>query len=92
MTVKTINLGLRPDPLYSGAPLSQEESWLSVYQFAVHNRLTYHATEQLLDLIKIHCPPSNLCATSLHKLKKQLGQTARTALTVLLVWKKSLVI
>lgn len=64
-------LGLSVHPLYDGAPLSQEASWISMYQFAVSNQLTYHATEQLLDLIKIHCPPSNLCAPSLYKIKKQ---------------------
>lgn len=61
--------------LYPDAPLSKEASYLSVYQFAVSNNLTDHATEQLLDLIRIHCPPSNACPPSLYKLKKQLGLT-----------------
>ena len=61
-------------PLYAGAPLSKGASWLSIYQYAVSNRLTDTAIQQLLELIRVHCPPSNLCPPSLYKLKKQLGQ------------------
>lgn len=60
-------------PLYTGAPLSKEASWLSIYQYAVSNRLTDTATKQLLELMKVHCPPDNSCPTSLYKLKKKLG-------------------
>lgn len=67
-------VGLSTRPLYDEAPISQEASWLSMYQFAISNQLTYRATKQLLDLIKIHCPSSSLCATSLYKIKKQLSQ------------------
>ena len=62
------------DPLYDGAPISQTASWLSIYQYAVSNRLTDHATMQLLDLIKIHCPSPSFCAPSLYKLKRKLGK------------------
>lgn len=60
-------------PLYPGAPLSIKASWLSIYQYAASNRLTDHATQQLLDLMRIHCPEPNSCPPSLHKLKKELG-------------------
>lgn len=68
-------VGLNTDPLYDGAPLSTRASWLSIYQFALSNRLTDTATQQLLELMQIHCPPSNSCPRTLYKLKKQLGQT-----------------
>lgn len=45
------------DPLYTGAPLSKEASWISIYQFAVSNRLTDIATQQLIELIKCTAPP-----------------------------------
>lgn len=48
-------------------------SWLSIYQFAISNRLTDSATKQLLELVRIHCPSSSSCPPSLYKLKKQLG-------------------
>lgn len=58
-------------PLYTGAPLSNEASWLSIYHYAVSNQLTDRATRQLLDLVRIHCPSPNSCPPSLYKLKKQ---------------------
>ena len=60
-------------PLYPGAPLSMEASWLSIHQFAISNHLTDSATKQLLDLIRIHCPQSSPYPPSLYNLRKKLG-------------------
>ena len=60
-------------PLYAGAPLSMEASWYAIYQYAVSNKLSYQATTQLLELIRIHCPSPNLCPKSLYLLKKHLS-------------------
>ncbi len=62
--------------LYPNAPISTAGSWLSIIKFAVSNRLTDCATGQLLELIRIHCPPSKL-PSSLHVLKnKFMGDTS----------------
>lgn len=60
-------------PLYPGAPISKEASWLSIYTYAASNRLTDIAIIGLLDLIKIHVPSSELCPSSIYKLKRGLG-------------------
>lgn len=60
-------------PLYPGAPISCRESWTSIYKFSVSCHLTDSSTQQLLDLIRSHCPYPNSCITSFHKLKKQVG-------------------
>lgn len=57
-------------PLYPGAPISCNESWKTVYEFSVSNRLTDAATQDLLQLIGKHCPLPNHCIQSIHKLKK----------------------
>ena len=67
-------IGYDATPLYPGAPLSKEASWLSIYQYAVSNRLTDTAIQQLLELIKMHIPSSDHCPPSLYKLKKKLGR------------------
>lgn len=55
--------------MYSGAPISTEASFVSIRDFVVSNKLTDSATQQLLDLIQIHCPSDNTCPRTLHKLK-----------------------
>lgn len=64
----------KPEPLYSGAPITPSKSQQLINQFATSNRLSYAATEQLLDLIRSHCPDPNLCCPTVHKLKKGLGE------------------
>ena len=64
---------LPSDPLYPGAPLTAQASWLSIYRFCLANKLTDVATKQLLDLVSIHCPKPNLSPKSLYLLKNMLG-------------------
>ena len=57
-------------PLYPGAPISCKESWTSIHEFQVANRLTDSAIQQLLKLINNHCPSPNSCPQTVYKLKK----------------------
>ena len=43
-------------PLYPGATISKEASWLSIYHYAISNRLTDAAMKELIELIKVHIP------------------------------------
>ena len=43
-------------PLYDGAPLSTEESLYSTYLYTINNKLSYQATAQLLNLMRVHFP------------------------------------
>ena len=67
----TVNgLSTNVDSLYDGAPLSTEASYCTLLQYAVTNHLSFHALNQLIELVKIHCPQSNKCVPSEHALKK----------------------
>ena len=59
-------------PLYQGAPISVKASWLAANYFAVSNNLSDSATKQLLDLIAILCPETNLFAKSTFQLRNKL--------------------
>ena len=60
-------------PLYPGAPLFAQASWLSIYRFSLANKLTDAATKKLLDLVAIHFPKPNVCPKSLYILKSRIG-------------------
>jgi len=64
---------LLQNPLYDGAPLSTEESMYTTYLYAIKNKLSYQATNQLLDLMRIHFPSPNFYPQSFHTLKKHLA-------------------
>lgn len=68
-----MHTGLHSQPLYTGAPLNAQASWLSIYRFSLANKLTDVATRQLLDLIAINCPKPNVCSKSLYLLKCRMG-------------------
>ena len=53
--------------------ISAKASWLAANYFAVSNNLSDSATKQLLDLIAIHCPETNLLAKSTFQLKNKLN-------------------
>ena len=61
------------EPLYPGSTMTFFESYLQVFQYALHYRLTKTAFSDLLNLIDAHLPPSN-CMVSLYKLKKHFLQ------------------
>ena len=56
--------------LYDGAAINAKSSWLAILNYAVSNKLTYRAIEELISLVSVHCPDPNLCPPSLYKLKK----------------------
>lgn len=62
------------DPLFFSAPISAKESWRSIYEFSISNQLTDSATQQLLDLIRNHCPTPNACLPTVYQLKKLFGR------------------
>ena len=57
--------------MFPGAPISSKESWRLIYEFSISNHLTDVATQQLLDLIRSHCPTPNACLLTVYKLKKK---------------------
>ena len=59
--------------MFPGAPISAKESWRSIYEFLISNHLTDVATQQLLDLIRSHCPIPNACLPTVYKLKNKIG-------------------
>ena len=66
--------------MYDGAPISQKESLMSIYQFAISNRLTDSGTRCLLDLIRSHCRTPNLIPPTVNKLKKMVYEAECTEL------------
>ena len=79
--VNLIHFLFNPDsalntPLYNGASVTTEESMLATYLYAIRNKLSYQATSQLLDLMKIHLPTPNSFPRSFYKLKKHLSGMA----------------
>ena len=71
---------LMRNPLYSSAPLTTEESMYATYQYAIRNKLSYQATSQLLELIRIHLPSPNCYPRSFYALKKYLSGMATLTL------------
>ena len=68
-------------PLYQNSPVSVETSMYSTYLYVVKNKLSYQATSQLLDLLRIHLPSPNHYPESLHVLKKYLSAMASLKIT-----------
>ena len=56
--------------------MTNEESVLATYMYAIRNKLSYQATSQLLELMKIHQPSPNSFPRSFYKLKKHLSGVA----------------
>uniref|UniRef100_A0A1X7V742 DUF4218 domain-containing protein n=1 Tax=Amphimedon queenslandica TaxID=400682 RepID=A0A1X7V742_AMPQE len=57
--------------LYDGSSISTSTSWYAMMHFAIANRLTYKAMNDLITLIKAHCPATpNGCPKSFYQFKK----------------------
>ena len=69
----SLHADIPSQPLYSGAPITAQASWLSIYRFSLANKLTDAATKQLIDLVAIHCPKPNVCPKSLYILRSRMG-------------------
>jgi len=57
-------------PLYSGVKLSISAAYSVIMTYAVRNKLSYSAINDLLGLLELFCPSSNFLPSSLYKLKK----------------------
>ena len=68
-------------PLFDNAPISVEESIYTTYFYAVKNKLSYEATAQLLELLRIHFPLPNLYPRSSYLLKKHLATMKKPNIT-----------
>ncbi|XP_052130280.1 uncharacterized protein LOC127751196 isoform X2 [Frankliniella occidentalis] len=70
-----LNFGEVPEqqerPLYTGAPISIEDSVLSIFSFVQSENLSAAGVAKLLKLIEIHCPKPNKCVPTVYKLFKQ---------------------
>lgn len=72
---------LLQQPLYTNAPLSTEASMYTTHLYAIKNKLSYEATAQLLDLLRIHFPSPNFYPSSLHVLRKHLSVMSSLSVT-----------
>ena len=73
MLLCSLHADIPSQPLYSGAPITAQASWLSIYRFNLAKKLTDAATKQLIDLVAIHCPKPNVCPKSLYILRSRMG-------------------
>ena len=69
-------------PLFTGAGISVEASFCSILQYAIVNHLSFHALSQLIELIRIHLPTPNECASSIHSLKKHFRELQGSTIEV----------
>lgn len=60
-------------PLYPGAPLTVDQSLLSILTFSMTHHLSGACIADLLKLIALHCPPGNSCAQTLHNFRKHFS-------------------
>ena len=56
--------------LCNNSPVTLEESIVSTYLFSIKNKLSYQATTQLIELLRLHLPQPNQYPHSLHLLRK----------------------
>ena len=59
--------------LYDSSSLTVPASCLLIKKFALRHNLTQVAVGDLLQLIRLHCPPPNHCPTSVYQFNKVLG-------------------
>lgn len=65
----------RDRALYLGAPITLNESMLSILSLTYTHNLSKSCLDDVLQLISIHCPPSNLCKDNLSLFKKHFNKT-----------------
>lgn len=64
------------DPsLYFGAAITLNESLLSILTLAFTHNLSRACLDDVLQLVSIHCPPSNLCTKNLRMFKKHFSKS-----------------
>ena len=61
-------------PLYPGSVLSVCAAYCLIMQFAIASKLSYTAIENLLKLLQLLCPSSNILPSNFYQLKKFFKQ------------------
>lgn len=68
-TAASINTNSDP-PLYDGAPLTLSSSNVLIMQYKMRHKLTDESLDDLLQLLRLHCPTPNHCLPSIYYFKK----------------------
>ncbi|KAJ1530915.1 hypothetical protein ONE63_005754 [Megalurothrips usitatus] len=69
------NLEERDPPLYHGAPITLNESMLSILALTFTHNLSRSCLDDVLQLIAIHCPSFNLCKENTRLFKKHFAKS-----------------
>ena len=62
--------------LYDGSPLTVATSSILVMKFKAKHKLSNEGLQDLLNLIKLHCPTPNKCIASSYQFNKQFGKNS----------------
>lgn len=60
--------------LYDGSPLTVATSSVFIMKFKAKHKLSNEGLQDLLNLIKLHCPTPNKCIASSYLFNKQFGK------------------
>lgn len=64
------------DPsLYFGAPITLNESMMAILTLSFTHNLSRACLDDILQLVSIHCPPSNQCTNNLRLFKKHFAKS-----------------
>lgn len=63
------------EPLYDGASLTVAASNVLIMKLKMRHSLSNECVQDLLSLIKLHCPTPSNCVTSLYKFSKKFGKS-----------------
>lgn len=73
---ETVGRSLSLDnPVYDGSSLSVAASNVLIMKLKMRHSLSNECVQDLLSLIKLHCPTPNNCVTSLYKFNKKFGKS-----------------
>lgn len=67
---------IAPEMLYDGSQLTLESSSVLVMKFKSKHKLSNEGLQDLLHLIKLHCPTPNKCITSSYRFNNQFGENS----------------
>ncbi|KAE8742171.1 hypothetical protein FOCC_FOCC012311 [Frankliniella occidentalis] len=65
----------RDPPLYYAAPITVNESMLSILTLAFTHNLSRSCLDDVLQLISVHCPSSNLCKDNVRLFRKHFAKS-----------------
>ncbi|KAK3909500.1 Leucine--tRNA ligase [Frankliniella fusca] len=67
--------GDRDPPLYYAAPITLNESMLSILTLAFTHNLSRSCLDDVLQLVSIHCPSSNVCKDNIRLFRKHFNKS-----------------